>query len=120
MNSFTPIVTIFCTSFSLIVITTPAFASKIVDTSTLDRHHSLLLTQANLLEGLKQKDVSDWKFVSNRNTSLSRENSQQSSDRWKGIQIDPDVNLRLQKSDKIWDSNGDDEDDAVILDLYQK
>lgn len=120
MNSFKPIATIFCISFSLIAITTPAFATKIITASSIDRHHSPLLAQASLLEGLKRKDISDWRFASSRSTSLSRKDSQESNDRFQGIQIDSDVNLRLQKSNKIWDSNGDDEDDALMLDLYQE
>jgi hypothetical protein len=119
MNSFKPIATIFFTSFSLIAITTPVFANKLITDPPLDRHHSSLLAQANLLEGLK-RDISDWRFVSKRNTSLSRTDSQKPKDRFQGIQIDPDVNLRFQKSNKTWDSNGDKDDDAVILDLYQQ
>jgi hypothetical protein len=95
-----------------------AQTTKVFSNNELDRQ---LIAQAVLLEGLDRKDISDWRFPPNKKRSLSRkDNPQELSDRPQSIRIDSDVNLRLQKSRKIWDSNGDDEDDAVVLDLYQE
>jgi hypothetical protein len=117
MNLYKQIFTGFFVTCSLLAIALPSRATV----SSLNSFDRQLLAQANELEGLKKKDISDWRFNSNQRTTLPREEKEErSQQQLEGIQIDSNVNLRLERNDKTWESNGDDEDDAVMLDLYRQ
>jgi hypothetical protein len=116
MNLCKRILTGFCVSYSLLAIAIPARADRIQTNSDPQ-----LLTQASELEGLKKKDISDWRFNSDRINTLPRQQEEKKSpSQPQGLRIDSDVNLRFERNEKTWESDGDDKDDALVFDLYRE
>ncbi|MGL5873136.1 MAG: hypothetical protein ACRC2R_12360 [Xenococcaceae cyanobacterium] len=106
----------FCVSCSLLAIAIPARADRVQ--TYLDTQ---LLSQASELEGLEQKDISDWGFTSDRRNVLPREEDEKKSpSQPQGLRIDSDVNLRFERNEKTWESDGDKKDDALVFDLYRE